>query len=235
MPYLWKNGPVFAPAPGFPVGTDSVLLADFAARPGSVRACDLGCGAGLMTVLLCAANARAAVTGVELDPDTAELARRNLADNGLESRASVLTADLREHRSLLPSGSFDLVLCNPPYFPQGSGRLSPDRARAAARSELCCTLEDVCAAAAWLLRGGGAFCLVHRPERLSQVLCAMSAAGVEPKRLRLVSRLPESAPSLVLAEGRRRGAPGLRLEPPLILCQPDGSPSPQFKRIYHLE
>ena len=124
-------------------------------------------------------------------------------------------------------------MSNPPYFPVGSGALSPDPARAAARGETDCSLEELCAAAAWLLRTGGRFCLVYRPERLAELLCRMRAAGLEPKRLREICPRPGSAPSLVLAEGRRGGRPGLKIEPALVLTDGAGSESEEVRRIYH--
>ena len=109
----------------------------------------------------------------------------------------------------------------------------PPTPRAAARGETSCTLDDICAAAQWLLRTGGGFSLVHRPERLGEVFACMGAHGMEPKRLRCVQPRAESAPSLVLVEGRRGGKPGLKIEPPLILSTSDGGESDEYRRIYH--
>ena len=148
------------------------------------------------------------MTGLELREEAAALARENLARNGLGERSEILTGDIREHRSLFSHGSFDLAVANPPYFAAGSGASSPDPARAGAREERDCTLPELCAAAAFLLPTGGRFCLVHRPERLSELFVCMSESGLEPKRLRLVCARAESAPSLVLAEGRRGGKAG---------------------------
>ena len=114
----------------------------------------------------------------------------------------------------------------------GSGAAARDAARAAARGETDCTLDDICAAAAWLLRTGGSFSLVHKPERLSEAFCTMSARGIEPKRLRTVHSRYDAAPSLVLIEGRRGGRPGLKIEKPLILTE-NGEESAEFRRIYH--
>ena len=151
----------------------------------------------------------------------------------LSSHVGILTGDIRRHRELFRPGSFDLAAANPPYHPLGSGPLPADPARAAARGETDCTLSELCAAAAWLLRTGGAFCLVHKPERLSELFCALTAAGLEPKRLRLVCARPGAAPSLALVEGRRGARPGLKIEPSLYLSAPDGSESQEYRRIYH--
>lgn len=231
---LWPDGPRFFAAPGvFPLGTDSVLLADFAAVSGVKRILDLGCGGGVLAVLLALRVPEAFVEGVDVSPEAAALCRRNLAENGAEARSRVIEGDLREHRTLLRAGDYDLALANPPYFPAGSGYAAPDPQRAAAREERSCRLEDVLAAARYALRWGGRFALVHRPERLSEVLCAMTAAGIEPKRLRLVQPRTGAAPNLFLVEGRRGGRPGLELLPPLLLAEPDGTDSAEVKRIYH--
>lgn len=230
---LWQGGPVFAQAEHFRLGTDCVLLSDFVNTSGAKRGIDLGCASGAIALLLLARSPKLSMTGLEIMPEAAELARENMAANGLSGRCEIVTGDIRRHRELFRAGSFDLVVANPPYFPLGSGYISPDSARAAARGELQCTLEDICSAAAFLCRSGGSFCLVHKPERLSRVFCAMSAAGIEPKRLRLVSHRQGTAPSLVLIEGRRGRRPGLKIESELILTAPDGLESEEMRRIYH--
>ena len=235
MPYdeLWPGGPRFRQAEGsFRLSTDSVLLADFAARRPAKSIMDLGCGAGVLTVLLCVSHPDAAVGGVELQPEAAALCRENLAENGFDS-GGIVTGDLRECRSFLTAGAYDLVVSNPPYFAADSGYTAPEAGRAAARDERFCTLDDVCAAAAYLTRWGGAFCMVHRPERLSEIFCTLTARGLEPKRLRTVQHRIGAAPNLVLIEARRGGKPGLTVEAPLILTAPDGSDSEEAKLIYH--
>ena len=216
----------------FPPGTDSVLLSAFPALKPGLRVCDLGSGTGLLSTLLLQRQPMMTVTGVELLPQAAALARRGAEANGLTDRQTFLEGDLRNIRTLLNAGSFDLVVCNPPYYPAGSGALSADDARRAARSETACTLEDVCRAAAYLLRWGGSFCLVHKPERLTDLLCALRPAGLEPKRLRLAEARPGRAPSLVLLECRRGGKPGLTVQPLLVLESPDGQPTAELNAIY---
>jgi tRNA1Val (adenine37-N6)-methyltransferase len=119
-------------------------------------------------------------------------------------------------------------------LPPAAAPHHPAASRAAAREESACTLEELCSAAAFLLRTGGGFFVVYRPERLAELFCAMADCGIEPKRLRMVQNTAFSAPSLVLAEGRRGGRPGLRMEPPLILHESDGCETAEYKRIYHI-
>ena len=230
---LWPGGPQFLQAAHFRLGTDSVLLADFVNTAGARRGIDLGCASGINMLLLLARTERLHMTGLEIVPEAAELARENMAMNGFAERSGIVTGDIRAHRALFRAGSFDLAVCNPPYFPQGSGAPAKDRDRAAARSEILCTLPELCRAAAFLLHTGGRAFFVHRPERLSELFCALASHGLEPKRLRLVCRDAESAPTLALVEARRGGKPGLKIEPALYLRGPDGADSAELRRIYH--
>jgi tRNA1(Val) A37 N6-methylase TrmN6 len=230
---LWDNGPLFAQAPHFSIGTDCVLLADFVNLSSARKGIDLGCASGAIALLLLCRSEKLHMTGLELVPEAADLALENMGINNLTDRSRILCGDIRSHRQLFKTGSFDLVVANPPYFPVERGYLSPDEHRRNARGETQCTLEDICTAAAFLCRTGGSFCLVHKPERLSELLCTMTACGLEPKRLRLVCHQSGSAPNLVLVEGRRGGKPGLSILPDLILRNPDGTETDEVCRIYH--
>ena len=239
MTELWTGGPLYEGGGAFPITTDSVLLADFVrAKPG--RAVELCSGAGLISLLLLSREPGLNLDCAEIDPAATASAERNFAANGLAGRARALCLDIREHRAALPHTAYGLAVCNPPYFPEGSGMASGTESRAVARSEKGCTLAEVVAAAAWCLRTGGVFCLVHRPERLAELFRRARAAGCatsrqEPKRLRLVQDRAEKAPRLVLAEGRKGARPGLELLAPLILTGPDGRDTAEVRRIYHRE
>lgn len=230
---LWADGPEFRQAEHFRLSTDSVLLADFTPCASARRGIDLGCASGAVALLLLMKSERLHMTGLEIVPEAVELARGNMERNALADRAEIIEGDIREHRRLFQAGGFDLVVCNPPYYPVGSGAVPGDAKRAGARGETRCSMEDVCRAAAFLCRTGGSVCLVHKPERLSELMCMMTAQGIEPKRLRLVCHRAGRAPSLILIEGRRGGRPGLKIEPELILTNPDGTDSEEAKRIYH--
>lgn len=216
----------------FSPGTDTFLLSSFPKLKPSLRVCDLGAGTGLLGLLLLQRQPRLTVTGLELQEAPLRLAEKTAAVNSLEDRLRFVHADLRRPEDLLRAGSFDLVVCNPPYFPEFRGRPAAGTARRTARGETTCTLEDVCRTASYLLRWGGSFCLVHRPERLSDLCCALRAHGLELKRLRPVCKRGGAAPSLLLLEGRRGGKPGAALEPPLILQNPDGTPTREVDAFY---
>ena len=214
----------------FRPGTDTFLLSSLPKlRPG-LRVCDLGCGTGLLGLLLLQRQSSLQVTGVEILPQAVALAERTATENGLEDRLTFRLGDLRQ--PLLPAGAFDLVVCNPPYYPAGSGALPMADARRSARSETACTLPELCRAAARLLRWGGSFCLVHKPERLGDLCCALRAAGLEAKRLRPACQTVGAPPSLLLLEARRGGKPGLSWEAPLVLRGPDGAPTAEVHTIY---
>lgn len=199
-------------------GTDAFLLSDFAAPRVKERACDLGTGCGIVPLLWFRANPPKLAYAVELQKNAAPLLRQTVAQNGLEGRLIPLTADLRALAGVLPAGQFDLVTCNPPYKKSGAGILSARPSERIARHEVACTIADVCASAARLLRFGGRLCLCQRPERLLDTLESMRAHGIEPKRLRLVQQRADTPAWLFLAEGKRGAKPFLQVEAPLIVA-----------------
>lgn len=230
---LWSGIRMQYSAGQFRLSTDSMVLADFCTLPPRSAVCDLGCGCGSLSLLLCGKYPQAQLTGMELQEEAAALAQENAVQNSLSDRLRILCGDLREHRTLLPHSSFDAVVSNPPYYPAGSGGVSDSPALAAARTELFCTLDDLCACAAWLLRSGGRFFVVHKPERLAELICALSRRHLEPKRLRLVRHQAGGPVSLVLLEARLDGRPGLQFDPDLCLYDASGAESADFRRIYH--
>lgn len=217
---LWNGVTLETPEGLFPLGTDAILLADFVS--GGKRICDLCCGSGAVALMLLASDRNRRVTGVELQPEAAEAAKENAERNGVAF--SVLEGDVREIRSLLPPCSFDAVTANPPYHRGGDDP---------ARAELCCTPEDLCAAAGWLLPTGGRFYLIHRTERLADLICALRASGLEPKRLQLIRHHAGSRRVLFRMEAVRGGNSALTLMEDLILYNDDGSETEDCRRAYH--
>ena len=189
----------------FKLGRDSVLLARFAAVKPGWRVCDLGCGVGSLLLLLSQREQKLERFGIEIDPLAADLARRNLETNGLSG--TVVTGDLRE-KDVFPPDSFQLVISNPPYFRQGSGKSG-----GTARMGETCSVEELCGTAGRLLRTGGRFAVVFRPERLAELFSAMKDARITPKRLQLLCYSRERPPYAVLAEGVKDGGPGLDVLP----------------------
>ena len=228
---IFPGGLTFRAGPGvFPLSTDTMVLGDFVRLPQAARVVDLGSGSGALGLLLCGRYAGCRVTGVELSPAAHQAALDNIARNRLFGRLESLLGDIRQVRQLLPAGEYQCVVSNPPYF--SGGRPSSGPAGPQARQETACTLAQVYAAAAWLLPTGGQFCLIHRPERLTDLLALGRQHGLEPKNLRLVRHRAGSAPSLALVRCLRGGKPGLTLEPELVLYRDDGSLTPEGRRIY---
>lgn len=232
---LWVGGPSFAQSEHFKLGTDTVLMSDFVNTANRKRGIDLGCGSGAVPLLLLTKSEKLHMTGLEINADAAACAEANMEKNGLSERSRIVCGDIRNVKALFQSGEFELVTANPPYFPQGSGKASPDPARAAARGEMLCSLEDICAAASYLCKTGGAFCMVHRAERMTDVFCTLRQHGFEPKRLRLVSHKADSEPSLMLVEARRGGASGVKVLPTLVVRNADGTETDEILKIYHRE
>ena len=214
-------------------GTDAVLLADFASPRRNDVAVDLCTGGGIIPLLwLCGDSPGSRVVGVEIQPECCALARRSIADNHDDERFEVLECDLREIEKWLPREKYSLVTCNPPYFAAGSGFENKTEGRTVARSEVMCNSSDVCRAARYLLKYGGRLCVCQRPERLTDVVCAMREQGIEPKKIRLVQQRAGSEPWLALIEGRRGGRPGVKFLPVLLVEDSDGGYSDEMRDIY---
>ena len=219
----------------FRFGMDSVLLADFArVRPRS-RVCDLGTGSGILPLLLYGRSPDITCDAVEIQPDAAERAGRSMRLNGLEDKITVHNRDLKEARAFLPHAACDLVICNPPYSPEKASLASTRPALRTARQEGGCTLEDVAAAAAWLLRSRARFSLMLPAARLTDAFDTLRRHRLEPKRLRLVHANVQRPARLALMEAMLDVNPGLIIEPPLIIHDLDGTDTQELRRIYHME
>ncbi|MEG1887290.1 MAG: methyltransferase [Oscillospiraceae bacterium] len=213
-------------------GIDAILLADFCGglKKASL-ACDLGTGCGIIPMLWIKNRTVEKAVGVEIQDEAARLAEKTVRKFSLSETFSVVRSDLKELRGKLPFGAFDLVSCNPPYKAGDAGIKSVNAAAAIARHETECTLSDVVFAAGKLLKFSGKLCLCHRPERLTDVLFEMRAAGIEPKKLQLVMQRENEEPWLILVEGRRGAKSGMRIMPPLLI-EENGTLSEKMIKIY---
>ena len=218
---------LFLPNGTFPLSTDSIVLNDFVRLRTGAQVLDLGSGAGTLGVLLCGKHKQCTVTGVELDEQAHLAALDNIQRNSLEHRLHSICADLRTVNRLFPSGSFQYCISNPPYFTGGPASHTP-----LARRDDCCSPEELFKAAAWALRFGGDFYLVHKPERLAQLCGCAVKEGLEPKRLRLVRHRQDGPVSLILLQCRKGAKPGLQLDE-LSLHHVDGTPTEDYLIIYH--
>ncbi len=205
---------------GLTFGTDAYLLAAFTRPASRARAVDLGSGTGIIPLLLLARNKVASVTAVEIQPDFAELIARNAALNRFDDRLTPLCADARDLKASDVGGEVDLVLSNPPYMRCDTGKRNEHDEKYIARHEVCGGIADFCGAASRLLRHGGRFVTVWRPDRLTELLAAMHDTKLEPKRMTFVHADAASEPCMVLTEAVKGGAPSLRISPPLLLYTP---------------
>ncbi|MFA9380956.1 MAG: tRNA1(Val) (adenine(37)-N6)-methyltransferase [Acetanaerobacterium sp.] len=203
-------------------GTDAFLLAHFAAPRRKDACCDLGSGCGIIPFIWCDVHKPVRVAAVELQREAAALIERSVKLNGLTQTVTPVMADLRALDGLVSANAFDVVSCNPPYKAADTGIISETHSDRIARHETMCTIADVVGAAARLLRFGGRLCVCQRPERLCDVLEAMRAGGIEPKRLRFVQQRADTAPWLFLAEGKKGARRFLKVEPPFIIEGPGG-------------
>ena len=228
----WLSLRIIQSPAAFRFGMDAVLLADFARPRPRARVCDLGTGTGILPLLLIGQAEGLTIDAVELQPDAADRARRTMALNNLSRRITVHEGDLRQVSALLPRKAFDLVVCNPPYSQRDASLPSPQAALRISRQEGECTLGDVCAAAAYLLRGKGRFSLMLPAPRLPEAFDTLREHRLEPKRLRLVHANAARHARLALIEAMAEARPGLMVEPPLIHKNPDGGDTQEVLRIY---
>ena len=216
----------------FCFGMDAVLLSGFARVKDGARVLDLGTGTGIIPILLEAKTGASHLTGLEIQVDSADMARRSVRLNGLDEKIDIVTGDIKEAGSLFDAASFDVVTCNPPYMTDKHGLTNPSDAKAIARHEILCTLEDVIAQTAKLLKPGGNLYMVHRPFRLAEIMVLLHAYKLEPKRMQLVYPYVDKEPNMVLIEANRGGKPRLTVEKPLIVFREPNVYMPEIKDIY---
>ena len=230
MEYL-HNGFTLEISPGaFPLSTDSIALSGFVRLGKNANVLDLGSGCGSLGLLLCAAWPDCTVTGIELDEKAHETALVNARRNGIPERLHSIRGDINRICDLVSPGSFQVCVSNPPYFAAGP----QSQTLPLARREDECSMEALFAAAAWALKYGGDFFLVHRPERLAQLCACASGQKLEPKRLCLLRHKQDGPVTLVLVQCRKGGKPGLLWEEQ-ALYDLHGDPTEYYRTLYHLQ
>lgn len=230
---LHRNGYSIIQNPAkFCFGMDAVLLSGFAnVKPGET-AIDLGTGTGIIPILLEAKTRGEHFTGLEIQPESADMARRSVAYNHLEDKIKIEIGNIKDASTQFGASSFHVVTTNPPYMTGQHGLTNPNEAKAIARHEILCTLEDVIRESAKLLKPQGRFYMVHRPFRLAEIMCLMHQYGLEPKRMKLVYPFVDKEPNMVLIEGLRGGKPRITVEKPLIVYQEPGVYTKEIYDIY---
>ena len=216
----------------FCFGMDAVLLSGFVQVPDGASVLDLCTGTGILPLLLSAKTKAGQIHALEIQPESADMARRSVALNHLSDHIHVITGDLKEADRIFGTASFTVITCNPPYIAGGKGLQNPEAPKAIARHEVLCTFRDVAEQSAKLLKSGGKLFLVHRPDRLSELLVTLTSCSLEPKRLRIVYPFADKAPNMVLIEASRGGRPGITVDKPLIIYDAPGQYSEEIRRDY---
>ena len=216
----------------FCFGMDAVLLSGFAKVKTGENALDLGTGTGIIPILLEAKTDGKHFTGLEIQEESADMARRSVSYNHLEEKISIVQGDIKEADRLFALASFDVITSNPPYMTGNHGLVNPQIPKAIARHEVLCTFDDVARQAARLLKPGGRFYLVHRPFRLAELIVTLSKYHLEPKRMKLVYPFADKEPNMVLIEAIRGAKPRITVESPLIVYQKPGVYTDEIYSIY---
>ena len=230
---LHRNGYRIIQDPGrFCFGMDAVLLSGFAKVKRGERAVDLGTGTGIIPILLEAKTAGEHFTGLEIQPESADMAERSVAYNHLEDKIDIVTGDIKDASNIFGASSFDVITTNPPYM-IGSHGIKNDRdAKTIARHEVLCSLDDILRESAKMLKQGGHFYMVHRPFRLAEIFSKMVEYRIEPKRMCLVYPYVDKEPNMVLIEGLHGGKSRLTVEKPLIVYKEPGVYTEEIYEIY---
>lgn len=214
----------------FCFGIDAVLLSDFVEiKPGD-SVMDLGTGTGIMPLLLAAKTGAQHIDALEIQKDVAEMAKRSVMLNGLEEKINIINGDLVDYKT---DKQYNSVICNPPYKTADTGLVNPEDKLKISRHEVCCTLHDIVKTASRILKPLGRFALIHRPERLVDIMFEMRSLKLEPKRIRYIHSDIEKPPVMVMVEGRKCAKPYIKTEPPLVVYNKDGSYTDEILRIYN--
>ena len=216
----------------FCFGMDAVLLSGFASTKPGDKVLDMGTGTGIIPILMEAKTEAAHLTGLEIQPESADMALRSVQLNELQDKISIVTGDIKEAKTIFPKASFHVITSNPPYMIGQHGLVNPHGEKAIARHELLCTLEDVIENAAALLVPGGHFYMVHRPFRLAEIITTLTKYRLEPKRMQLVYPYIDKEPNMVLIEAVRGGKSRMQVEKPLIVYEKPGVYTQEIYDVY---
>ena len=226
------NMKIIQPRQGYRFSIDSVILAFFADAGKAKQAVDLGTGSGVIPLLLAYQNQDLKIIGIEIMVAAADRARRSVAYNGLADRINIVDGDIKNINSLLPPGTADLVVANPPFLKKGEGRISQNPEQAVARHEVKVELPEIIAAAAYLLALRGRLCMIHRADRADEIMACLAEHEFKQIKIRWVHSFPERPPHLLLIEGQLSPSPKVIHLEPLVIYQKKGEYSQEIKMIY---
>ena len=216
----------------FCFGMDAVLLSDFAKVKEGDKVLDFCTGTGIIPILMEAKTKAAHFSALEIQEDSAEMARRSVSLNHLEEKIEIITGDVKEADKIFGAASFQAVTCNPPYMIGQHGLVNPDSPKAIARHEILCTLEDIIKQGARVLVPGGSFYMVHRPFRLVEIMTTLTKYKLEPKRMQLVYPYVDKEPNMVLIQATKGGKSRITVEKPLIVYEKPGVYTREIMEMY---
>lgn len=218
---------------GFCFGIDSVLLSNFAKEiKRGAKVIDLGTGTGIIAILLCGKTELSKVTGIEVQEEVYDMAKRSISLNNLENRFEIINENIINLKNIFESGSFDVAVTNPPYKQINTGIQNEEEKKLISRHEIKASLEDFIKITQYLLKDKGEFYMVHRPERLADILCIMRNYKIEPKQIRFICPNIDKAPNLVLIKGVKNGGKFLKVEKNLYVYKKDGRYTEEVLKIY---
>ena len=231
---LHRNGYMLIQDPKrFCFGVDAVLLSGFATAKKGDKVLDLGTGTGVIPILMSAKTKAEHFSALEIQPESAEMAKRSVMLNDLQDKIDIIEGDIKKAAEIFKPSSFDVITTNPPYMNFEGGIKNSYDPKTIARHEVLCSLDDVASAAQRLLKFGGKFFMVHRPHRLTDIMCVLREHKLEPKRIRFVQPYADREPNMVLVEAVRSGKPMIKVMPTLVIYNSDGTYTQETLDIYY--
>lgn len=230
----YKGLKIYQNKKGFCFGIDSILLSDFAKEiKKDSKVIDLGTGTGIISILLCAKTRLKEIIGIDIQEDVVKMAQKSIRINNLENKLKIIQMDIKNVKDNFIPNSFDAVVVNPPYKKQNTGLENENKIQQISRHEILCTIEDIAKAANFLLNSNCSIYMVHRPERLIDIMEALKKYKLEPKKIRFVYSKIEKDANLVLIKATKNGKPFLKVEKPLIIYKEDGTYTEEILKIYN--
>jgi len=217
----------------FCFGVDAVLLSDFASAKKGDKVLDLGTGTGIIPILMSAKCNAEHFTALEIQSESAEMAQRSVLLNDLQEKIHIVEGDIKKAAELFKPSSFDVITTNPPYMNTEGGIKNDYDPKTIARHEVLCSIDDICYAAQRLLKFGGKLYMVHRPHRLTDIICSLREHKLEPKKIRFVQAYADREPNMVLIEASRSGKPMIKVMPTLVIYNDDGTYTKETLDIYY--
>ena len=231
---LHRNGYMIIQDPKrFCFGVDAVLLSDFAKAGKNEKVLDFGTGTGIIPILMEAKYPENKFYGLEIQAESAEMAQRSVLYNNLQEKIEIVEGDIKNSTEIFKPSSFDVITVNPPYMNSGGGLTNSYDPKTIARHEVLITLEDIARQASKLLKFGGRLYMVHRPQRLVDIMCTLRENKLEPKKIRFVQPYADKEPTMALIEATRSGKPMLKVMPSLIIYDDDGNYTKETIKIYY--